>query len=41
MADLIAVIDHGQLTERGTHRDLMTVRGLYAELFTLQARAYR
>jgi ATP-binding cassette subfamily B protein len=41
MADLIAVIDHGQLTECGTHRDLMTVRGLYAELFTLQARAYR
>ena len=40
MADLIAVIDHGQLTECGTHRELMTVRGLYAELFTLQARAY-
>jgi ATP-binding cassette subfamily B protein len=41
MADLIAVIDHGQLTECGRHRELMTVRGLYAELFTLQARAYR
>jgi ATP-binding cassette subfamily B protein len=40
MADLIAVLDHGQLTECGTHRDLMTARGLYAELFTLQARAY-
>ena len=24
----------------GTHRELMTARGLYAELFTLQARAY-
>ena len=40
MADLIAVLDHGQLTECGTHRELMTARGLYTELFTLQARAY-
>jgi ATP-binding cassette subfamily B protein len=40
MADLIAVLDHGQLTECGTHCELMTARGLYAELFTLQARAY-
>lgn len=40
MADLIAVLDHGRLAERGTHRELMTARGLYAELFTLQARAY-
>jgi ATP-binding cassette subfamily B protein len=40
MADLIAVLDHGQLTEFGTHRELMTAPGLYAELFTLQARAY-
>jgi ATP-binding cassette subfamily B protein len=40
MADLIAVLDHGQLTECGTHRELMTARGIYAELFTLQARAY-
>jgi ATP-binding cassette subfamily B protein len=41
MAGLIAVLDHGQLTECGSHRDLMTACGLYAELFTLQARAYR
>jgi ATP-binding cassette subfamily B protein len=40
MAGLIAVLDDGQLTECGTHRELMTARGLYAELFTLQARAY-
>jgi ATP-binding cassette subfamily B protein len=40
MADLIAVLDHGQLTECGTHRELMTTPGLYAELFTLQAHAY-
>jgi ATP-binding cassette subfamily B protein len=41
MAGLIAVLDHGQLTECGTHRELMTARGLYAELFALQARAYQ
>jgi len=40
MAGLIAVLDHGQLAEYGTHRELMTAGGLYAELFTLQARAY-
>jgi ATP-binding cassette subfamily B protein len=40
MADLIAVLDHGRLAECGTHRELMDARGLYAELFALQARAY-
>jgi ATP-binding cassette, subfamily B, bacterial len=40
MADLIAVLNHGRLAECGTHRELMTAGGLYAELFTLQARAY-
>ncbi|WP_157489082.1 hypothetical protein [Pseudofrankia sp. DC12] len=40
MADLIGVLDRGQLTEHGTHHELMTAAGLYAELFTLQARAY-
>jgi ATP-binding cassette subfamily B protein len=41
MAGLIAVLDHGRLAEHGTHRELMDGGGLYAELFTLQARAYR
>jgi ATP-binding cassette, subfamily B, bacterial len=41
MADLIAVLDHGRLAEYGTHRELMDGGGLYAELFTLQARAYQ
>jgi hypothetical protein len=27
IADLIAVLDYGQLTEHGTHRDLMNVGG--------------
>jgi len=41
MADQIAVLDHGELAESGSHRELMDAGGLYAELFTLQARAYR
>jgi ATP-binding cassette subfamily B protein len=40
MADRIAVLDHGRLTEFGSHPELMDAGGLYAELFTLQARAY-
>jgi ATP-binding cassette, subfamily B, bacterial len=40
MADLIAVLNHGRLAECGTHHQLMAADGLYAELFTLQARAY-
>jgi ATP-binding cassette subfamily B protein len=41
MADTIAVLDGGRLVEHGTHRELMANGGLYAELFTMQARAYR
>jgi ATP-binding cassette, subfamily B, bacterial len=40
MADLIVVLDQGKLAEYGTHGELMSTRGLYAELFSLQARAY-
>lgn len=39
-ADQIIVLDHGRITEQGTHQELMIRRGGYAELFTLQARAY-
>ncbi|ETK31767.1 ABC transporter ATP-binding protein [Microbispora sp. ATCC PTA-5024] len=40
-ADRIYVLDHGQVREQGTHEELMTVDGLYAELYNLQAQAYR
>jgi ATP-binding cassette, subfamily B, bacterial len=41
MADLILVFNKGRLAEQGTHAELLDQRGLYAELFELQARAYR
>lgn len=41
MADEIVVLDGGQILEQGTHDELMTKRGRYAELFELQAEGYR
>ncbi|GAA1563384.1 MULTISPECIES: ABC transporter ATP-binding protein [Kribbella] len=41
MADLIVVMHRGRVEEFGTHEDLLTAGGRYAELFELQARAYR
>ncbi|MEZ4634735.1 MAG: ABC transporter ATP-binding protein [Caldilineaceae bacterium] len=41
MADLIVVLNDGQVAELGSHRALMAQGGLYAELFTLQAQSYR
>ncbi len=40
-ADLIVVLDGGTVTDFGTHDDLVSRSGLYAELYELQARAYR
>jgi ATP-binding cassette subfamily B protein len=39
-ADRIYVLHDGRVVEEGPHDELMSVGGLYAELFTLQARAY-
>lgn len=41
MADLIVVLDQGQIREVGTHAELISRGGMYAELFALQARSYR
>jgi ATP-binding cassette subfamily B protein len=41
MADLIVVVADGRISEFGTHADLLRAGGRYAELFELQARAYR
>ncbi|MFF0018046.1 ABC transporter ATP-binding protein [Streptomyces sp. NPDC005374] len=41
MADFIVVLSNGQVLEQGRHKELMAKDGLYAELYSLQARAYR
>ena len=41
MADQIVVMDNGRVVACGDHATLLAEQGLYAELFNLQARAYR
>ncbi|MFB9624799.1 ABC transporter ATP-binding protein [Nonomuraea helvata] len=40
-ADRIYVLDHGKIVEQGTHEALIAADGLYRDLYTLQAAAYR
>src|SRR2546430_869635 len=41
MADRIIVLRHGKVEEQGSHEELLAKRGLYEELFTMQAAGYR
>ena len=41
MADLIVVLDGAHLVEVGTRDQLMAAAGHYAELYEIQATAYR
>ncbi|WP_037914139.1 ABC transporter ATP-binding protein [Actinacidiphila yeochonensis] len=41
MADLIIVVQGGRVVEAGSHAELVGGSGLYAELFAIQAEAYR
>jgi ATP-binding cassette subfamily B protein len=41
MADRIIVLSGGEVVEQGTHDELVTTSGLYAELFGMQAAGYR
>jgi ATP-binding cassette, subfamily B, bacterial len=41
MADLIIVVSDGKIAELGSHAELMTRDGAYADLYSIQARAYQ
>ncbi|MDR3121389.1 MAG: ABC transporter ATP-binding protein/permease, partial [Clostridiales bacterium] len=40
LADTIFVLSDGKITERGAHRELMGLNGLYAEMYSAQADWY-
>lgn len=40
-ADMILVVDHGKIVEMGTHQELMRKGGIYAQLWSTQAKWYK
>jgi len=40
MADIILVVDDGKVEESGSHAELMKLKGLYADVYSMQAKAY-
>ena len=40
-ADRILVLNDGAIIEEGSHEVLMKIKGLYAELFNIQAKGYK
>jgi ATP-binding cassette, subfamily B, bacterial len=41
MADLIVVLEDSHVVESGAHEELIARKGLYAQLYGIQARGYR
>jgi ATP-binding cassette subfamily B protein len=40
MANIIAVLDKGEVTEYGTHEELILLSGSYSRLYNMQAKQY-
>ncbi|HLZ61591.1 MAG TPA: ABC transporter ATP-binding protein [Ktedonosporobacter sp.] len=40
MADTIAVLEHGQISECGTHEELLVCQATYAKLYSMQTEGY-
>lgn len=40
MADVIYVVDKGQIAERGTHQELLEKYGIYYNMWHIQADSY-